>query len=149
MAPEAQISPEARIAEAIALIASVPGYAPVAERLQRRAIRFVPDLLDRGEARLDGVILIGPEALFAGPIGLAETLVHEEFHTRQSPLLKTHSFWSGVFTRTPVMARYERPAYEAAARFLEALALARPEHAEEARAEAELVRSSYTTFYGA
>lgn len=137
------------IAEAIALIARVPGYEAIARNLTRCTVRYVPELGDRGQATLTGVILIGPEALFGGMVGLAETLVHEEFHTRQNHLLKTHSFWSGVFTRTPVMARYERPAYQAALDFLAALAATCSEHASEALAEADAVRASYTAFYGA
>jgi hypothetical protein len=141
------VRPEVRLAEAIALIASVPGYEPIAQNLTRRTVRYEPTLEDRGQATLTGAVLIGPEALLGGVVGLAETLVHEEYHTRQNHLLKTHSFWSGVFTKTPVMARYERPAYQAAADFLEALARAQPAHADEARAEAELVRASYRALY--
>ncbi|WP_309688567.1 hypothetical protein [Armatimonas sp.] len=135
------------ITEAIALIARVPGYKAIARNLTRRTVRYVPTLIDRGQATLMGVILIGPEALLGGVVGLAETLVHEEFHTRQNHLLKTHSFWSGVFTRTPVMARYERPAYQAALDFLAVLAATCPEYASEALAEADAVRTSYTAFY--
>lgn len=143
------MNPDERLAAAIGLIESVPGYEAVAAHLRQCTIRYVPTLEDRGEVtRFSGVVLIGPEALQSGLVGLAETLVHEEYHTRQHPLCKTHSFWSGVFTRTDVMARYERPAYRAAANFLEALARAHPEHADEARAEAEVVRASYTAFYG-
>ena len=137
------------IEAAIALIASVPGYEGVGESLVRRRVSYVPTLEDRGQATLTGVILIGPEALEGSLVGLAETLVHEEFHTRQNPFLKTHSFWSGVFTQTPVMARYERPAYGAAISFLEALARSQPALAQEALSEAELVRASYTALYGA
>ncbi|WP_395090086.1 hypothetical protein [Armatimonas sp.] len=135
------------ITRAIALIACVPGYEAIAQNLTRRTVRYVPELSDRGQATLTGVILIGPEALLGSVVGLAETLVHEEFHTRQNHLLKTHSFWSGVFTRTPVMARYERPAYQAALDFLAVLAVSHPEHAGEAHAEAEAVQSSYTALY--
>ena len=137
-----------KIEQAIALIAHVPGYEAVALNLTRRTIRFVPTLIDRGQATLMGVILIGPEALNGGLVGLAETLVHEELHTRQSHLLKTHSFWSGVFTQTAVMARYERPAYRAALDFLWALAHACPEHADEARADCDAIRASYALNYG-
>ena len=143
MAPEAL-----PIAEAIALIGRVPGYERVAQNLVRRTIRYIPTLEDRGQATLTGVILIGPEALLGSLVGLAETLVHEEFHTRQSHLLKTHSFWSGVFTRTPVMARYERPAYQAALDFLAALGGAFPEYAAEARAEYDMVQVSFEASYG-
>jgi hypothetical protein len=137
-----------KIAEALALVGSVPGYGEIARNLSQRTVRYVPTLEDRGQATLRGVILIGPEALEGSLIGLAQTLVHEEFHTRQNHFLKTHSFWSGVFTRTRVMARYERPAYQAALEFLAALAVAFPEHADEARAEANAVRTSYQIFYG-
>jgi hypothetical protein len=143
------VSPEERIAEAVALIGRTPGYEGVAQNLLRRTIRYIPTLEDRGQATLTGVILIGPEALLGSLVGLAETLVHEEFHTRQSHFLKTHSFWSGVFTRTPVMARYERPAYQAALDFLTALAAAFPEYADEALAEYQMVQASYSAFYGA
>ena len=136
-----------KIEQAIGLIACVPGYEVVAQSLTRRTIRFVPTLIDRGQATLTGVILLGSEALDGGLVGLAETLVHEEFHTRQSHLLKTHSFWSGVFTQTAVMARYERPAYQAALDFLAALAHACPEHADEARADSEAIRASYALNY--
>ena len=140
------MSPEQKLTEALALIARVPGYAGIAQNLTRRTIRYIPTLVDRGQATLLGVILIGPEALEGSLVGLAETLVHEEFHTRQNHLLKTHSFWSGVFTRTPVMARYERPAYQAALDFLQALATL-PEFADEALAEADAVRTSYALLY--
>ncbi len=136
-----------KIEQAIALIARVPGYAEVAQNLSRRTVRFVPTLIDRGQVTLMGVILIGLEALEGSLVGLAETLVHEEFHTRQRHLLKTHSFWSGVFTRTPVMARYERPAYKAALEFLLALASTFPEHSKEAHVESEAVRASYAANY--
>lgn len=136
-----------RVAGAIALIAKVPGYASVAEELARCKIRYIPTLLDRGQATLAGTILLGPEAWEAGPVGLAETLVHEHYHTRQNPFAKTPSFWMGVFTRTPVMARYERPAYQAATTFLERLAETLPEHTREAEDEAEAVRLSYESLY--
>lgn len=142
-----EVTPEARIAQAVTLIAQVPGYTPVAQDLATRPIYFVPTLKDRGEARLNGSILIGPEALEGSLVGLAETLVHEQFHTQQSPFAKTPSFWLGVFTRTPLMARYERPAYRAALRFLEQVALALPEHAADALREAEAVRLAYTILY--
>lgn len=136
-----------RVVEAIALIARVPGYAAVAGELARCEIRYLPTLLDRGQATLTGAILLGPEAWEAGPVGLAETLVHEHYHTRQNPFAKTPSFWLGVFTRTPVMARYERPAYQAASTFLETLAAELPEHTDEARREIEAVRLSYESLY--
>ena len=136
-----------RVAEAIALIARVPGYASVASELTGCTIRYIPTLQDRGQATLAGVILLGPEAWEAGPVGLAETLVHEHYHTRQNPFAKTPSFWIGVFTRTPVMARYERPAYQMAFTFLQQLATTLPEFAEQARAEGEAVRLSYESLY--
>jgi len=141
------MSPEARIAQAVSLIAQVPGYSMIAQDLAARRVLFVPKLKDRGEARLSGTILIGPEALEGSFVGLAETLVHEQFHTQQNPFAKTPSFWLGVFTGTPLMARYERPAYRAALRFLEQLALSHREHADEAQREAEAVRLSYASLY--
>lgn len=135
------------VAAALELIARVPGYAPVALALRKAHPRYLPTLTDRGQATLGGGVYVGPEAVEGGVVGLAETLVHEHFHTRQSPLAKTPSFWKGVFTRTPVMARYERPAYQAAVTFLKALAQALPEYREEALAEAEAVQISYEALY--
>lgn len=142
-----------RVAYAIALIAHVPGYESVAADLEgRRAagrIRFDPAMGDRGEAKLTGAIVLGSEAMYASALGLAETLVHEYWHVRrQFPLEKTVSFWSGVFTGTNVMRRYERPAYAAAAAFLRAAAEALPEWADDARAEEGEVRLAYAAVYG-
>jgi hypothetical protein len=143
---------EARLREAILLIGRTPGYAEtareLAELLARGKIRFVPTLEDRGQATLTGVILLGPEPFQEGTLGLAETLVHEAYHRHQFPLLKTASFWSGVVTGTPVMRRYERPAYEAALRFLEAVETAFPEWAAEARQERALVAATFAQVYG-
>ena len=138
--------------EAIRLIEHVPGYTltarELADLLSRGGIRFVPTLPDRGQATLIGIILLGPEPFEGHILGLAETLVHEAFHRHQFPLLKTASFWAGVATRTPVMRRYERPAYEATMRFLETVESAFPELAEAARQEREAVAATFAACFG-
>ena len=139
------------LVEALALIASVPGYDGVAAELSELRARGklrVANISDRGQASVWGTITLGPEAFEGGAVGLAETLVHERFHLTQFPLSKTVSFWSGVFTRTPVWRRLERPAYRAALEFLGALAAARPELADECFTEAEAVRASFLAHYG-
>jgi len=143
-----------RIRSAIELIATVPDYESVAADLEQRRrsgkIRYAPDLDDRGIAGLDGVITLGPEPFAPGAtlLGLAETLVHEAYHLKQNPLLKTTSFWTGVFTGTPPMRRYEKPAYLAALRFLNAVARTHPERVEEANREANAVHATYHSAYG-
>ena len=127
------------------------GYAPVAETLTRwldaGRIVYVPTLVDRAHAGLTGRITLGPEALSGSLLGLAETLVHEWWHiARQVPLEKTASFWLGVATGTPTMARYERPAYRAALEFLTAAA-SLPDLAEDAVREADAVRATFATEY--
>jgi hypothetical protein len=143
---------EAAIDAALLLIALTPGYEAVASDLSgRRArgrVRIVPDLQDRAQATLSGVVLIGPEALEGGTLGLAQTLVHEAYHLRQFPLEKTASFWLGVATGKPVMRRYEAPAYQAALRFLETVAAAFSELASEAAHEAAAVRATFAACYG-
>ena len=120
-----------RTAQAVELIRSVEGYHAVADDLElwqrRRAVRYVATLVDRAQTTLSGLLVIGPEP-FDGPlISLGETLVHEHFHRfRQGHLAKTTSFWIGVATRSPVMARYERPAWRAGLAFVRA---ARAQHA--------------------
>jgi hypothetical protein len=145
--------PEQAIPAAIQLIGQVPGYAAVAQELAdllaRGRIRYVPELPDRGQATLNGTILLGPEPFTGSIVGLAETLVHENFHRHQFPLLKTASFWAGVATRTPIMQRYERPAYEAALQFLKALTVARPEYAAEVAAERAAIIAQFAAEYGA
>ena len=145
----------ARVRAAIALIACVPGYEADAQALARlletERIRYVPVLADRAHAGLTGIITLGPEPFAQGATlaGLAETLVHEAYHGRQNPLLKSVSFWAGVFTRTDTMLRYERPAYEYALRFLTRLAEVVPERADEAGEESEAVRAGFGGDYGA
>lgn len=138
------------IAEALALIASVPGYETVAADLRRADLRFDPDFPDRGDASLRGVITLGPEPFSeAAPVvSVAATLVHEHFHTRQNPFLKTVSFWTGIATKTPTMARYERPAYARQVEFLDALAAAWSEWADAARRERDAVNAAYGSLYG-
>ncbi len=148
----ASIAP--RIGTAIALIGSVPGYeaqaATLGKMLEAGRIRFVPTLEDRAQASLTGVITLGGEPFASGAttLGLAETLVHELFHRMQNPLLKSSSFWAGVFTRSDVMLRYERPAYRAAERFIAAYLGAFPEANEEAASERHAVRATFESSYG-
>lgn len=141
-----------QIAAAIDLIARTPDYeaaaAELAQRLESGRIAFLPSLIDRGQATLSGVILVGPEAMAASALSLAETLIHEQYHLHQFPLLKTVSFWSGIATRTPVMRRYERPAYETALRFLDAAARAHPALAGEAHEEMAAVAAAFAAEYG-
>lgn len=137
---------------ALELIRSTPGYETVAADLQslhaRGRVHYVPTLPDRAHAGLLGAITLGPEAVTGSALSLAETLVHEHFHLkRQSHLAKTVSFWAGIATRTPVMARYERPAYQAALDFLAAVARARPDLAGEAEAEAGAVGATFAAQY--
>jgi hypothetical protein len=143
---------EVQVRAAILLIGRTPGYADTAQELAgllaRGKIRFVPTLEDRGQATLTGAILIGPEPFQGSALGMAETLVHEVYHLHQFPLLKTASFWTGIVTGTPTMRRYERPAYEAALRFLVAVEMALPEWAVEARSEREAVAATFANVYG-
>lgn len=141
-----------RIEAAIALIESVPGYDAVARDLRHLAatgrIRFDAALIDRAHAGLLGAITLGPEPLAADPLGLAETLVHEHHHLkRQNPFAKTSSFWLGVATGTPVLARYEKPAYDAALRFLEAVAAAFPDLRARAESEHAAVTQNFAAEY--
>jgi hypothetical protein len=143
----------AQVDAALSLISATPGYETVArdlERLARRGgIRFHPTMTDRAHAGLLGAITLGPETLAGSALSLAETLVHEHYHLRrQSHFAKTASFWQGVFTRTPVMARYERPAYESALAFLHAVARTFPDLADEAQGEATAVMETYAAHYG-
>ena len=138
--------------DAIRIIRTTPGYASVAVTLAQMAsenrIRLDPNLQDRAQAGLLGTITLGPEAVESSPLSLAETLVHEHYHLRQNPFLKTVSFWSGLATRTPVMKRYEQPAYQAAMDFLEAVKRARPSLANEAEAERTAIRQAFATDFG-
>lgn len=143
---------ENAVTAALDLIARTPGYEETAHQLEvrreRGRLRIDPDLIDRAQATLTGTILLGPESLEGDTLGLAQTLVHEHYHLRQNPFEKTVSFWQGVALRRPVMRRYERPAYEAALRFLEAVARAFPDLAGKARREAEEIRATFEVHYG-
>ena len=148
MAPS---GPEALLNEALALIDSVPEYADAAAHLRSLRARGrlrIESISDRGRATFNGIVALGPEAFAGGVVGLAETLIHERFHLAQFPLDKTKSFWSGVFTKTPVWRRLERPAYQEARTFLEALAKARPELAADARAEVRALEAAFQIHYG-
>ena len=138
--------------QAIRLIQSTPGYAQIGVALAQTAsenrIRLDPNLEDRAQAGLLGTITLGPEAVESSALSLAQTLVHEYFHLRQHPLLKTVSFWSGVLSRTPVMKRYEQPAYQSAVDFLEAVKRKHPHLAEEAESEQAAIRQVFLIGFG-
>ena len=138
---------------ALDLIGTVPGYAATAEALRRARLRYDPRLADRAQTSLRGVITLGPEP-FAGTaeaarVGLAGTLIHEHTHTRQHPFLKTRSVWAGVLTGTAPMGRYERPAYQRQADFLQALADAHPSLRPVALRERAAALASFAALYGA
>jgi hypothetical protein len=138
--------------EALRLICSILGYSKIGVHLAQLAlegrIRVNLNLSDRAQAGLLGTITLGPEAAEASPVSLAQTLVHEAYHLRQNPLLKTVSFWSGVVTHTPVMRRYEQPAYQAAVDFLEAVKHKHPHLANQAQDEQNAVRQVFATDFG-
>jgi hypothetical protein len=139
------------IREAVDLVDSVPGYSTIAGRLRRLRIDYLPSLPDRAHTTMLSQIIVGPKALLnldKTAFSLAATLVHEEFHTRQNPLLKTVSFWTGVLTRTPTMARYEWPAYRAQTAFLRALAGQRPDLREAIDHELNAIVESVHRYYG-
>ena len=155
----------ARIGEAISLIRSVLGYEAesqiLAQLLSDGKIRYETALEDRAHAGLLGTITLGPEPFAPGNtvLGLAETLIHERFHLTQNPLAKTASFWTGIATNTvsflrkettksDVMARYEKPAYQAAEAFLEKFRQTFPELAEQSDTELFAVRSTFESAYG-
>ena len=145
-------APPAALPEALRLIRSTPGHAEVGARLEQLVsqgrLRVDLNLPDRARAGLLGTITLGPEAAEASALSLAQTLVHEAHHLRQNPLLKTASFWAGVLTRTPVMRRYEQPAYQSAIDFLQVVGQAHPYLAAEARAEQNAVRQVFATGFG-
>ena len=137
---------------ALNLIGAVPNYSQIATDLRKRRILYNPNLPDRGQASLLGRITLGPEVLEGRPnevlVGVAGTLVHELYHCRQNPFLKTVSFWLGITTRTHPMRRYERPAYQAHSAFLMALAQSQPLLAEAAFLEQQAVHASFHAVYG-
>ena len=139
--------------EALHLIRSTPGYTEVgvhlAQLASRGRIKVDLDLPDRARAGLLGTITLGPEAAESSVVSLAQTLVHEHYHGCQNPFLKTVSFWSGIVTRTPVMRRYEQPAYQAAVDFLEAVKQGHPHLTQEAVWEQEAVRQVFAADFGA
>lgn len=138
---------------ALRILRATPGYAPVALELAQLAdegrIHLDAALEDRAQAGLFGALTLGPEATGGSPLSLAQTLVHEHFHLRQNPLLKTLSFWSGVVQGAPAMKRYERPAYLAAHDFLEVVKRVCPELSTEAEAEQRAISQVFATTFGA
>lgn len=141
---------EALLLAAITLVSETPGYSHIAADLHQRwnsgKLRIEP-ITDRGTTSFNGIIYIGPETLGDGLVATAATLVHEHFHTTQFPLTKTVSFWSGVFTSTPVWQRLERPAYRAAVAFLEALSQSRPDLTRDCQHEIAATHASFQSFY--
>lgn len=137
---------------ALSLIAATPGYQRHAEELRRLAergrIRFDAAMEARAEAGLTKIITLGPEALTSHPLSVAQTLVHELYHLHQNPFLKTVSFWSGVATGTPVMRRYEQPAYRAAYEFLEVVKTSQPQLAAVAQSEQNAISQVFAQGYG-
>lgn len=138
--------------DAIALIGRVPGYEGMAQELSALLaagrVRFAETMHDRGRASLTGTITLGGEALAGSVLGLAETLIHENYHRHQNHFLKTASFWAGVGTGTHPMGRYERPAYAATLRFLQAVEAHLPEWADEARREQAAILAAFSRHYG-
>ncbi len=153
MVSELDPSRRLRVADAIARIGSVPGYEHVSAQLttllESGHILHDSDLSDRAVVEWTGRMILGEEP-FEGPrVGLEETLVHEHHHRhRQANLLKSASFWAGIATRTPVMARYERPAYRAALKYLAEVARSRPDDHDDALREANAVRRTWDIVYG-
>jgi hypothetical protein len=144
------------VALAIALVSEVPGYEEEAHLLRMwqmsGRLRFDPGLKDRATTNWRKTITLGPELLPAtnpSVLGIAATLVHELFHVRQNNFGKTVSVWLGVFTRTDMMLRYERPAYRAATDFLDAVAASMPERAAEAAEEKVATQEAFLMHYGA
>lgn len=140
------------IQQALRLIQSTPGYVEMGVRLAQLAseghIRVDMNLPDRAQTSLRGIITLGAEAAQSSALSLAQTLVHEYHHLHQNPLLKTASFWAGFLTRTPVMRRYEQPAYQAAIDFLEAVKTAHPRLSDEVQAEQNAIRQVFAADFG-
>ena len=138
---------------AIDLVRRTPGYQKIGVELAQLAsdgrIRFDAKMEDRAQTALSGIITLGEEATSSSALSLAQTLVHERYHLHQNPLLKTVSFWGGIVSRTPVMARYEKPAYRAAYNFLEAAKKAHLHLAGEAQSEQNAIAQVYETSFGA
>src|SRR5690349_20484335 len=118
------------LGSAFQIIRSTPGYAKIAVELAQLAsdnrIRIDRELEDRAQAGLLGTIILGVEAIESHPLSLAQTLLHEYYHLKQNPFEKTISYWCGVWKRTPVMQRFERPAYRAALDFLQSVENSHP-----------------------
>lgn len=149
------LSQRAHVEIALQLLRAIPNYARIADELtslaQSGRLRFDENLEERAYAvSLLGYqrVTLGPEVFDGSALSLAQTLVHERYHLRQNPLLKTVSFWCGIFTRTPVMRRYERPAYRAALQFLEAVAISQPGLRAQAEHESHAVRLVFESSFG-
>ncbi len=140
------------LSEALELIRATPGYletgVALAQLASENRIRIDGNLPDRACTNVWGIITLGPEAIESSALSLAQTLVHERYHLRQNPFLKTASFWTGVLTRTPVMRRYEQPAYQAALDFLEVVKRTQPHLTVEANSEQNAIRVVFANDYG-
>lgn len=143
---------EARVRAAIALVARTPGYGVVGAGLTAHLVRgrigYDAALPDRAQAGLTGRIVLGPEAMQAATLSMAQTLVHEWHHVHQFPLEKTVSLWLGVLMGRPVMRRFERPAYRMALGFLDAAAQAFPDLTDAAGAERQAIAAVFDAEYG-
>lgn len=141
-----------QIVEALRIIHATPGYADIGHQLSslhsRGRIRVDSTLEDRAQASLFGRIILGPEVFESNAVSIAQTLVHECFHLRQNPFLKTVSFWCGIATRSALMKRYEQPAYCAALEFLEAVKETQQSLAHDAEREQIAVRQVFASCFG-
>ena len=141
-----------QISQALELICSIRGYKETGIALQKLAaqnrIRFDREMEDRAQTGLLGNITLGPEAIASNTVSLAQTLVHEAYHLHQNPFLKTVSFWTGFLTHTPVMRRYEQPAYQAAIDFLADVKRTQPHLAQEAEREQNAMRCVFANDFG-
>ena len=141
-----------RFDAAVALIGAVPGYSAVAVELSawkaKGQVRWDPGLPDRAVVHFLGHMTMGPEPFDGHLAGLAETLVHEHHHRfRQHHWQKTVSYWTGIATGSPPMARYERPATLASLRFLEDAARHGAVDRTTAVAEQNAIRKSWALHY--
>lgn len=155
MKPKQSRVPEPKAAQcrdAIALIRRTSGYTDVADDLDAwfasLDVIYDPNLPDRAQVSVLGTLILGPEPFEPPLLGLAETLVHEHHHRfRQHHLQKTVSVWAGIATRTPVMARYERPAWRAALAFVQTVRQHQVCDPAECDAEEHAIRTSWEIHY--
>ena len=135
---------ERLLRSALAVIESVSDYSDVSERILFHKIFYSPQFTDRAEVTLWGGIRVGPAAC-GSALGLAGTLVHEEYHLKQPLLWRTWSFWRGILRREHTMKWLEWPAYRQQISFL--MAAAR-QGIPGAAVEAQDVLDSFRSHYG-